>query len=132
MKQQTILIILAVAILAGAGGFFAGKTNSSGNSRQFRPGTNQNFRGNRPVSGQILNSDAQSLTVKLPDGSTKIVLLTSSTQINQATKATQDDLKTGVTVAAFGTTNADGSITAQSVQINPQMMRRDTSPTPTP
>ncbi len=142
MKQNTAVLVLVVALVFGVGGFFAGKYmgNTSGTSR-FAGQGNRGFGssgtfgagargGNRPVTGQILSSDAQSITVKLADGSTKIVLLTGSTQINQATAATKDDLKTGTTIAAFGVTNADGSVTAQSVQINPQEMRRTVSPTP--
>jgi hypothetical protein len=61
------------------------------------------------------------MTVKLADGSSKIVLLTASTSFNKATAATAADLTVGQTVAAFGTTNTDGSITASNVQINPVM-----------
>jgi len=57
----------------------------------------------------------------LADGSSKIVLISDSTQINQATTATSVDLKMGITIAAYGTANSDGSITAQSIQINPQV-----------
>lgn len=146
MKQNFVVILIIVAIAVGGIGFFGGmkyQQSKSGNTRQF--GFNNGAggrgfggsgtfgaagnRGNRPVTGQILSTDDQSITVKLADGSTKIVLLTNSTQINQATKATKDDLKTGITVAAFGTTNTDGSVTAQAVQINPQEMRSGPSPT---
>ncbi len=141
MKQNFVVILIVVALAFGAAGFFAGKymggTSASSRfagagGRGFGGGGAGTRGGNRPVYGQILSADAQSITVKLADGSTKIVLLTSSTQINQATAAAKTDLKTGITVAAFGTTNADGSVTAQSVQINPQIMRRDITPTPTP
>ena len=88
----------------------------------------------RPVSGEILSVDANSLTVKLPDGSSKIVTFSDTTQINKADKATAADLKTGVTVAVFGTTNSDGSVTAQNIQLNPQirMMAPNGQATPTP
>lgn len=39
--------------------------------------------------------------------------------INKATTATKSDLKTGEKVAVFGTPNSDGSVTAQSIQLNP-------------
>ena len=57
----------------------------------------------------------------MQDGSSRIVILSASTDINKATKATKEDLKTGERVAVFGTQNADGSVTAQSVQLNPQL-----------
>lgn len=141
MKQNIIITLIAVALATGAAGFFGGmkyQESKSGGPRQFGLGSGQGGRGFggsgpngagnrggfRPVAGQILSADAKSLTVKLPDGSTKIVLLTDKTQINQATAAAVADLKTGTQIAVFGTTNSDGSVTAQSVQLNPQLEMR--------
>jgi hypothetical protein len=55
----------------------------------------------------------------LPDGSTKIVLLSDTTTVNKATTGTLSDLTKGQQVAVFGQENSDGSVTAQTVQINP-------------
>lgn len=87
-------------------------------------------RGMRPVAGEIISSDANSLTVKMQDGSTRIVILSEKTEINKAEKAGKEDLKTGESVAVFGTENSDGSMTAQNIQLNPQfrqMLNRPTS-----
>ena len=89
--------------------------------------------------GQIVSSDANSITVKLADGSSKIVNISGSTKISKSEAATMSDLTTGSQVAAFGTPNSDGSITAMTVQLNPQMMRlggqggpsQNASPSPT-
>ena len=59
------------------------------------------------------------LTVKMSNGSTEIVILSSSTAFMQSTKAALSDVKTGDTVNVVGTANSDGSVTAQQVQINP-------------
>jgi hypothetical protein len=59
------------------------------------------------------------MTVKLSNGSTEIVVLSSSTAFMQSTKAGLSDIKTGDTVNVVGTANSDGSVTAQDVQINP-------------
>jgi Cu/Ag efflux protein CusF len=79
-------------------------------------GQNANF---RPVRGQVLSMSNNSLTVKMSDGSTKLVVLSSSTAFMQSTKAVLSDVKTGDTVNVVGTQNSDGSVTAQDVQINP-------------
>lgn len=77
--------------------------------------------GFQPVSGEIISSDVTSVTVKLTDSSTKIVILTDKTTINKAEAGTKDDLKTGQSIAVFGSENADGTVTAESVQLNPQL-----------
>ena len=136
VNKNTILIVAIILIIvAGVGGFFGGiqyqkSQRASLASGQFTRGTGQfagRFGGgagngaNRPVLGQIVSSDERSITVKMSDGSTKIVILSSTTSINKADKGSVSDLKTGETVAAFGTANSDGSITAQSIQLNPQV-----------
>jgi hypothetical protein len=77
--------------------------------------------------------DDKSITVKLQDGSTKIVILSDTTSFSTSSTGSKSDLKTGDTVAAFGTPNSDGSVTAQNVQINPMFRGiggQNGSPTP--
>ncbi len=132
MKNNVIVTAALVAILFGAGGFVGGMKYSQskrGNfMMQFGDGTGARVRfgrqngapvrgGFRPVTGEILSTDDTSITVKLPDGSSKIIFLSGSTTINKASAGTQADLKTGERVSVFGTENNDGSITAQNIQL---------------
>jgi hypothetical protein len=146
--KNNIIVIAAIALVVGAGaGFFGGikyqQSKAPTFNRQFtagqfggRGGQPGNRTGNRPVAGDIISADDKSITVKLQDGSTKIVLVTDSTVINKADKAAKTDLKTGQTVAVFGQTNPDGSVTAQNIQLNPEIRvfgngpRPSGSPTP--
>jgi plastocyanin len=141
MKQNIMVTLVVVALATGAAGFFAGMKyqQTKGGVRQFgnagfrgpNGATGPNGRGGfRPVSGTILKADDASITVKLPDGSSKIVLLSDKTQISKSGAATKADLTTGATVAVFGTENTDGSVTAQNVQLNPQQMMRGEGGTP--
>ena len=121
MKQQHIVIIILVAVVSGAGGFFAG-TNYQLRQRgqQFRmTGFNPSRTGLWPVAGEIIKQDETSITVKLIDGSSKIVLLSADATINKAEQGSQTDLVVGTSVAVFGSENADGSVTAQNIQISP-------------
>ena len=126
MKNTTIIIIL-LCIVFGAGGFFAGMKYQSGKSSargQFAGrfgglGGAGNRAGMRPITGSILSADQNSITVKMADGSSSIVLLSSNTTINKAATASAADLTVGERVSAFGTANPDGSMTATSVSINP-------------
>jgi hypothetical protein len=87
--------------------------------------------GFRPVAGEILSSDEMSITVKLNDGSSKIVLITDKTEINKADVAKKEDLKVGQKVAVFGADNSDGSVTAQNIQLNPLIRGMNSSPSAT-
>jgi Cu/Ag efflux protein CusF len=146
-KNIAILVAVVLIIVAVAGGFFGGvmyqKTQSptfgsgmmgQNGSRQgafagrfgSQNGQNANF---RPVRGQVVGMDNSSMTVKMSDGSTKLVVLSSSTSYMQSTAAKLSDIKTGDTVNVVGTQNSDGSVTAQDIQINPVQPQRSLTPT---
>jgi len=72
------------------------------------------------------------ITVKLPDGSSKIILLSEKTSINKASEGSVADLVVGEKVAVFGTTNTDGSVTAQNIQINPVARNLEAIPSTKP
>lgn len=135
MKNQWIMT-LVMALVVGGIAFYGGmqyqqsKTPTGGALGQgFRSGGGngqlraRNGQNGMAVRGEIISSDANSITVKLPDGSTKIVIVSVSTNVMQATSATKDDLKIGQMVAVFGTPDSDGSVTAQNIQLNPMMGR---------
>lgn len=90
--------------------------NGVGGFRRNGMGTN----GMRPIAGQIIGKDSNSITVKMQDGSSKIIILSAQTKVMQTQTASVSELQTGQTVAVFGTTNSDGSVTAQNVMLNPQ------------
>lgn len=143
-------VIIAVAIIVGIAGFFGGMkyaetkslSNQSFGGRTGNTtgnGTGRFGGGNRgagssggAVTGQVLSVDDKSVTVKLQDGSSKIVLLSDKTTINKASQATVSDIKSGETIAVFGSTNSDGSVTAQNVQLNPMFAGRRAQITPAP
>jgi len=71
----------------------------------------------RPFAGQIIGKDEASITIKLRDGSSKIVMLPDKATIRKFTTGSQEDLKQGEQVFVTGEENSDGSITANVVQI---------------
>lgn len=88
-------------------------------NRQFQKGMMKAGVGGRPVVGEIIKSDGSSITVKMPDGSSKIVLISNTTLVGKQSEVSKDELKTGVTVGVMGQENADGSVTASNIQLNP-------------
>ncbi|OGC46441.1 hypothetical protein A2V49_02820 [candidate division WWE3 bacterium RBG_19FT_COMBO_34_6] len=139
MNSKSLIITILVALLVGGVGFFGGvkyqqskepkfvgqmSRNGNFNSNGNRTGDVYQRRFNGPqgqgmVVGEIISSDAKSITVKLPDGSSKIVILSDTSSINKAVECVRDDLIVGENVKVFGSTNSDGSVTAQNIQINP-------------
>jgi hypothetical protein len=128
--KKLIPIIIAVAVVVGDGAFYGGmKYSQSKNLQSFAqrqqsgsqvmrtPGANN---GNRTgagfVTGDIITKD-KSITVKLQNGGSKIIFFSDSTEISKSVSGIPDDLEIGKTVMANGTTNQDGSITAQSIQL---------------
>jgi hypothetical protein len=74
------------------------------------------------TAGEILAKDSTSITIKMQDGSTKIVLISGSTSVMKQASGTQDDLSVGTQVTVTGPVNSDGSVTASAVQIRPAGM----------
>lgn len=146
MKNNQFMMAAVVALVVGGGaGFFGGMKYQQSQTASFRAngaagatgfagrgmgtrgaGANSGY-GMRPVVGQILSQDATSITVKLADGSSKIVLLPASATYSKTSTGAKTDLKVGDQVGVFGATNPDGSVTAQSIQENPNFgMQRPT------
>ncbi|MFZ2152500.1 MAG: DUF5666 domain-containing protein [Microgenomates group bacterium] len=141
MNNNNLLITAILVIVFTIAGFYGGiryqqsKVPSFGGrfTQVERTGNLQNSRGRMMgggnIFGDIIASDEKSITVKLADGSSKIILVTSSTSIDKASSATIADFKVGEKVSAFGVANADGSLTAANIQLNP-IIRGQISPTP--
>ncbi len=137
MKNNWLLTIIVSLVLAGAG-FFAGlkyqesKRLTNFRNFNFQQGQRRtseqtgfsNQRGLRPVAGEIAEIDDKSITVKLPDGSSKIIILSEKTEINKVEKTDKKDLKKGERIMVFGTESSDGSINADNIQINPAFGNR--------
>lgn len=141
MKNKNIVIAILILIIVAGGTFFAGMKYQQSKQPAFlrqlngqpgqRTGSGQNRTGFRPVSGEIVSSDTNSITVKLQDGSSKIVILSDKTEINKAATGSKEDLKKGERVMVIGQDNTDGSVTAQSIQLNP-VLRGGPSQAPQP
>jgi len=141
MKTNQIFLFLSLFIIVGAIAFYGGMKYQESNQRNNflnnlkgggapgmlgrTTGQNGNRVGFRPVNGEIISTDDKSITVKMPDGSSRIVFINDKTIINNAETASREDLKLGVKVAVFGNMNTDGSMSAQNIQLNPINSRRE-------
>jgi hypothetical protein len=152
MKSNQIIATLVLLVVVGAAAFFGGvKFQQLRTVSQFGQRTGLNTQGMmgrnagnatgqanrgqaagfRQTTGEIISIDDKSMTVKLTDGSSKIVLFSDTTTVNQATAATKTDLKVGTKVAVMGDQNTDGSVTGRNIEINPRSIIVTPTVTPT-
>ncbi len=73
--------------------------------------------GSRSLSGEVISLSEGILTIKLGDGSTKIVFVSESTQITKSVGGSLTDLNEGERVLVSGKESSDGSYTAKTIQI---------------
>ena len=142
MKKILPIFIVIIAVV-GAGSFYGGmKYQESKTPQRPTAGNFQNLQnlspeerqqrlqqfgvggqGNRAqsgggfIGGEIIGKDAQSITVKSNDGSSKIVFFSNTTKIMKSAEGSPSDLATGKQVSVNGKTNQDGSITAETIQL---------------
>ena|SRR3989344_2429422 len=145
--KKLIMIAVVVAVVVGSGAFYGGMkyvqarrgylpagrqdfTNLTPEQRQqlmanasggFRGGAGQGRGGTGGgfTVGEIISKDDKSITIKMPDGGSKIVFYSDATEVGKSISGTPADLKVGEMVTTNGTANSDGSITAQLIQIRP-------------
>ncbi|MBI4261952.1 hypothetical protein HY624_00310 [Candidatus Uhrbacteria bacterium] len=135
--MQKILLLVVGFVVVGGGAFSGGmryERQKNSGARQDRQARMQQFggmgggqrgtRGNNDlVAGAILSKDEKSMTVKLRDGGSKIVILSDATTITRSVDAPLASLTTGEQVNVTGSVNADGSINAQMIQVRRDLAR---------
>ncbi len=139
MNIKIILVFIGVVIIFGVGSFYGGMKYGESKTPQglsqaqrqqrlqqmgtgtagFSGGRTGNQSGAGFVNGDIIAKDNQSITVKMQDGSSKIVFYSGTTEISKFASGASSDLEVGKTVTINGTANQDGSLTAKSIQLRP-------------
>ena len=127
-ENYIITVIVAVVLIIGAymlGAHNAAKAKTAMRGQYGagmtggRTGGAGGMRGAGFLTGTVLSKDASTITIKMADGSTKIVLYSGSTQVMHTTAGTIDDVAVGSQVSVQGTANSDGSTTASNISIRP-------------
>ena len=132
-----------VALIVGAGiGYLIphGSTGPQGANAQAgsfsRGGTFMLRGGNQAnggfLTGTVAKADANSITVNTRDGSSHVVLLTPDTTYSKSAAGSASDVTVGSDVIVSGTTNSDGSVSANLVQLRPAGANGPMIPAPAP
>jgi hypothetical protein len=137
--MKITLSIAITAVICGIGGFFGGYQYQKSHTKVAAvPGFNQPMGGAgsqrpeginggrmgagagfRPVSGEITDLSGSTVTVVDSNGITSQVKVSNATEVSQTTTGTLNDLQTGDQVLVMGSQSSDGSIAAESIQLNP-------------
>lgn len=72
------------------------------------------------LNGEVIAKDGQSLTLKMPDGGSKIVFFSDSTQISKTTEGSITDIEIGKQIMRSSDQNPDGSYTGKTIQFSPR------------
>jgi hypothetical protein len=128
--KNNYLLTVIIVLLVAAGSFFGGmkyqqsKQPSRSDFQAMRGARQGGFpstgpqAGTQMIRGEIISHDDASVTVKLADDSSKIILISANTKINKATEASVDDLMVGEQIMVVGQKNSDESISASQIQLN--------------
>jgi Domain of unknown function (DUF5666) len=126
MKQHsmTITVAIACAVIFFFIGMAYGKGGAAPTARargNFASSTRGGFAGRNGgggfVAGQIVSVASGTMVVQMPNGNSANVFLSGSTQIIKPQLTSASALTPGTQVMVGGTTNADGSVSAMTIQI---------------
>ena len=123
------VVILVIAVVCGGVGYkvgdkmsqvkrmaqFAGMRQQGGQGKM--GGGQMMGQGRRHTEGEILSFDDKGVTVKLVDGSSKIVLFSDKTTFATSSTIDKSKVVVGGKVDIVGDPNTDGSVSAASVQL---------------
>ncbi len=131
-KKIIITAGIALAVGFGAGyGMHSTPARAQDSQNGYAGGSGKIMRGNGNgggfLSGTVVNKDAGSVTLNTRDGSSHVVFITPDTTISKSVNGTMSDVSVGTTIIVSGTTNSDGSVSANLIQLRPAL-----SPAATP
>mgnify|MGYP000207964587 CR=1 FL=1 len=133
-KNQKRAAGILVSLLVVAGISFYGGMNYGKSSQDMRmtgrlqadqgsprgQGGSQGMRGTGmagAVTGEVIAKDEKSITIELPGGGSKLVFYTEETPVSKNTSASLSDVTIGEQAQVTGSTNPDGSVSAQSIRL---------------
>ena len=154
MNNNPWVIAAIVAVVFGAGGYYAGTMHSSSSVASASPSgaSAGGFAGRGAgggrfgggaaggfTAGTILSIGNGTMTIQLAQSTstsattgTKIVLFDTNTTVSEMQSVPASTLTAGQSVVVSGSANADGSVTATSIQVRPSRPTGQNGPSGAP
>lgn len=133
MTNKNIIISCLFVVAVGVGSFFGGvkyqqkkltsdrrpgefpEMRQKGEGGMLRPESNP--AGEDVIMGEIINLDGELLSISLPNGGSKLMIVSSNTSISKTVAGTLSDLVPGEYITTFGEANAEGVIVPKSIYL---------------
>ena len=124
-KRNISITVIALVIGFGAGYMahtspVASPSATGGTFTRGGGATRGNGAGGGFLSGTVATEDSGSITLNTRDGSSRVVLITPNTTVSKSVRGALSDVATGATIIVSGTTNSDGSVSANLIQLRPE------------
>lgn len=133
MTNKNIIISCLLVVVVGGGSFFGGvkyqqkkltfdrqlgefsEMRQKGEGGMLRPESNPAEE--NVIMGEIINLDGELLSISLPNGGSKLMIVSSNTSISKTVAGTLSDLVPGEHITTFGEVNAEGVIVPRSIYL---------------
>lgn len=125
MTKHNVTIALVALVVGFGGGYYIGHGTAPANTTTNPSGFTRGASGMRGgggggfLSGTVAKQDSGSITIDTRDGSSHVVLLTPATTVAKSAVGSLSDISVGANIIVIGTTNGDGSISANQIQLRP-------------
>jgi len=130
--KKTIPILLLIILAVAGGSFYAGMKYGQGKSafgsnmqnissqqrEQFLQARSARRMGANFLFGEVIAKDEQTITIKTPDGSSRIVVFSLSTKVLQTTEGSIKDIEIGKQIMVNASQNPDSTYSAKTIQIS--------------
>ena len=121
------ILFLIILILVATTAFYVGMKYQQSKMPQgvfFQGGGQTAQARERMLSGEVISKDEKSLTLKLPNGSIRIIFLSEKTEFLKMTEGNLNDIEAGKQIMIIGNQTTEGAFVAEQIQLSPRIIPR--------
>lgn len=125
MKREILFLIILILVATAA--FYGGMKYQQSKMPQrifFQRGGQTIQAREGMFYGEVISKDEKNLTLKLPDGSTRIVFLSEQTEFLKTTEGDLNDIEVGKQIMIIGNQTIEGAFVAEQIHLSPRIIPR--------